>query len=331
MAKEMTANDDMERFRTGAAKYAAYLATPEGRLRVDLAFANLQEFLPQARHSLRALDLGCGTGAIAVRLARLGFHVTLLDSSFPMLDEAKRAAQEAAVTERIAVQHGDVSQVEKLFGVGDFDLVLCHNVLEFVDDPWTVLRSAARALRESSGIISVLARNQQGEVLKAALVNGDLAATEHNLSAEWANESLYGGKVRLFTAEGLRTMVTAASLAVIAERGFVPSRITCRPGFLEKMSTSAFSNWSASWARARGLPQSRVTRSAWRVAQGRLRVIHEQHHSQDFVVCISRDCARWRHFARARAHQRMQPRLFFLLSRSDAQGSPFPGSSEVRY
>lgn len=232
MAKEMTANDDMERFRTGAAKYAAYLATPEGRLRVDLAFANLQEFLPQARHSLRALDLGCGTGAIAVRLARLGLHVTLLDSSVPMLDKAKRAAQEAGVTERIAVQHGDVSQVEKLFGVGDFDLVLCHNVLEFVDDPWTVLRSAARALRESSGIISVLARNQQGEVLKAALVNGDLAATEHNLSAEWANESLYGSKVRLFTAEGLRTMVTAASLAVIAERGvraisdYLPPRIS---------------------------------------------------------------------------------------------------------
>ena len=46
--KEMTANDDCERFRTGAAKYAAYLETPEGRLRLDLAFANLQDFLPRA-------------------------------------------------------------------------------------------------------------------------------------------------------------------------------------------------------------------------------------------------------------------------------------------
>src|SRR5579863_5834172 len=115
--KEITANvdDDFERFRTGAAKYAAYLETPEGRLRLDLAFANLQDFLPQATRSLHALDLGCGTGAIAVRLARLGLHVTLLDASPPMLDFAKRAAREAGVTQRIALKHGDAAQLANLF------------------------------------------------------------------------------------------------------------------------------------------------------------------------------------------------------------------------
>ena len=81
---------DSDRFLSGAEKYAAYLQTPEGRLRLDLVFANLQDFLPQASRSLRALDLGCGTGAIAIRLAKLGIHVTLLDSSPQMLDLAKR-------------------------------------------------------------------------------------------------------------------------------------------------------------------------------------------------------------------------------------------------
>ena len=163
--KEMTANDDCERFRTGAAKYAAYLETPEGQLRLDLALANLRDSLPQATRALRALDLGCGTGALAVRLARLGLHVTLLDASVPMLDFAERAAREAGVTERIALKHGDAAQVANLFPAGSFDVILCHNLLEYVDDPCAVLRSAARALRDPSSIISVVVRNQAGEVL----------------------------------------------------------------------------------------------------------------------------------------------------------------------
>jgi S-adenosylmethionine-dependent methyltransferase len=230
--KEMTANDDFERFRTGAAKYAAYLETPEGRLRLDLAFANLQEFLPQATRSLRVLDLGGGTGAIAVRLARLGLHVTLLDASAPMLDLAERAAREAGVTQKIALKHGDADQLATLFDAGSFDVILCHNMLEYVDDPCAVLRSAARALRDPSSIISVLVRNQAGEVLKAAIQDGDLAAAEHNLTAEWGLESLYGGRVRLFTTESLRAMLLESSLALTAERGvrvlsdYLPPRVS---------------------------------------------------------------------------------------------------------
>jgi S-adenosylmethionine-dependent methyltransferase len=216
--EEITADDDFERFRTGAAKYAAYLATPEGRLRSDLAFANLREFLPQSGESLRVLDIGCGTGAIGVRLARLGLHVTLLDVSEPMLDFAKRAAQEAGVANRIAMKHGDATELTK-FPAESFDVILCHNILEYVGDPGGVLRSATRALRNSTGIISVLVRAQAGEVWKAAIRDGDLAAAEHNLTAEWGHESLYGGKVRLFAPESLEAMMLESSLTVTAQRG----------------------------------------------------------------------------------------------------------------
>lgn len=216
---EMAINDDFERFRSGADKYAAYLESLEGRLRLDLAFANLQEFLPRRTESLRALDLGGGTGATAVRLAQLGLRVTLLDASPTMLDFAKRAAQEAELAERIVLTHGDASQLTTLFNADSFDVIVCHNVLEFVDHPCAVLSDAARVLRNSSGIMSILVRNQPGEVLKAALVTGDLAATDRTLTAQWADESLYGGKVRLFTAESLKTMLRAASFAVTAERG----------------------------------------------------------------------------------------------------------------
>lgn len=213
------ANPKAERFQSEADKYAAYLKTPEGRLRLDLAFANVREFLPQATLGLRALDVGGGTGALGVRLAQLGFDVTLLDASSPMLDIARHAALEAGVAERVALKLGEAGQLASLFEPEWFDLVLCHNVLEFVENPGDVLRAAARVLHNSSGILSVLVRNQPGEVLKAALINRDLAAAEYNLTAEWADESLYGGKVRLFAADTLRATLIPSSFALIAERG----------------------------------------------------------------------------------------------------------------
>ncbi len=217
--KRVTANVEGERFEHGADKYAAYLATPEGRLRLDLAFANLKEHLPQPTQGLRALDLGCGTGATAVRLAQLGIHVTLLDSSPAMLNIAAGAARQAEVADMVAMKHGDAALVADMFPAGSFDVILCHNILEYVDDPGAVLRSAARMLRDPAGIVSVLVRNQAGEVLKAAIQTGDLSAAEHSLTAEWGHESLYGGCVRLFAADSLHAMLGAASLRVSAQRG----------------------------------------------------------------------------------------------------------------
>jgi S-adenosylmethionine-dependent methyltransferase len=119
-----------------------------------------------------------------------------------------------------------------LFHAPLFDVILCHNVLEYLDDPIAVLCGAARTLRDSSAILSVLVRNRAGEVFKVAIQAGDLAAAENNLTAEWGQESLYGGRVRLFTSDSLQAMLKAASLTVIAKRGvrvladYLPSRIS---------------------------------------------------------------------------------------------------------
>ncbi len=228
----MAQTDD--RFQADAGKYAAYLESPEGRLRLDLAFHNLQEFLPVPTRSqtLTALDLGCGTGVAGVRLARLGLHVTLLDSSPAMLEIATRTAVDAGVMDRVTVKHGDAAELPTCFPSESFDVIICHNLLEYVDDPAAVVRNAARMMRGPSAILSVLVRNQAGEVLKSALKAGDLAGAERGLSAEWGEESLYGGKVRLFTSDTLHAIMKTASLTISAERGvrvvadYLPSKIS---------------------------------------------------------------------------------------------------------
>jgi S-adenosylmethionine-dependent methyltransferase len=200
-------------------KYAAYLKTLEGRLRLDMSSAYLHEFLPENNRSSCALDIGCGTGAAAVRLAQLGFQVTMVDSSASMLNYSSGAAQDAGVADRIAVEQSDASQLASRFEVGSFDVIVCHNLLEYTENPSEVLHDAARMLRDSSSVISVMVRNQAGDVLKSAIQSGDLSVAENSIDAQWGRESLYGGQVRLFRPDGMRAMMKAASLAVIAERG----------------------------------------------------------------------------------------------------------------
>jgi hypothetical protein len=59
-----------------------------------------------------------------------------------------------------------------------------------------------------------------------------LAAAERSLTADWVQESLYGGKVRSFAQDALEAMMQAASLTMIARRGvrviadYLPSQIS---------------------------------------------------------------------------------------------------------
>jgi len=79
-------------------------------------------------------------------------------------NDIERSRRKLALTMRIALNHGDRAKCVNLFSGGSFDVVLCHNTLEYVDDPVAVLRGAARAMRDSSAILSVIVRNQAGEV-----------------------------------------------------------------------------------------------------------------------------------------------------------------------
>jgi S-adenosylmethionine-dependent methyltransferase len=155
---------------------------------------------------------------MAVRIAGLGAHITLLDSSPTMLDLASRAAQDAGVTSRTVLKQGEAAEVRRLFNGACFDLILCHNILEYTEDPRKVLHGAAELMPDSSTILSLVVRNRSGEVFKAA-ISGDLAAVERNLTADFGRESLFGGTVRLFTPESLCAMLEGASLKVIAARG----------------------------------------------------------------------------------------------------------------
>jgi S-adenosylmethionine-dependent methyltransferase len=201
-------------------RYTAYLRTTEGLLRVDLGWMNLRGFLPANVEAQRALDVGGGTGPLTLRLAALGFEVELLDSSEPMLALARKEAKAKALNGRISFRQADVNCLADLFEPSSFDLVVCHNLLEYMEDPPAILRALAQVLKKGTrSVVSLLVRNRYGEALKTAIKRRDLEQARAALRAETVVDCLYGQPVRVFDPDEVRRMVEQSGLKLLALRG----------------------------------------------------------------------------------------------------------------
>src|SRR5690606_21074578 len=97
----------------------------------------------QAGRTLQVVDVGGGTGGFAVPLAEAGHRVTVVDASPDALAALTRRAAEAGVPDRITAVQGDGDRLAGLVEPGSADLVLCHSLLEVVDDPAEVVGALA--------------------------------------------------------------------------------------------------------------------------------------------------------------------------------------------
>lgn len=101
------------------------------------------------------LDIGCGTGTLAVRCLRRGADVTGLDSSAFMLAQAKTNARAAGAADRLTLVADSVTQLAKHFGDASFDVVTSTMALgefprEYLD---YILRDCRRVLRPGGRLI----------------------------------------------------------------------------------------------------------------------------------------------------------------------------------
>ncbi len=118
------------------------------------------------RQALDIVDVGGGTGGLAVQFAVLGHNVTVVDPSPDALAAAQRRAAEAGA--RLTAVQGEAASLDSVAGTKAADLVICHNVLEYVDSPADAMTAIAAVLRPSA-TVSVLAANAVAAVLHRAL------------------------------------------------------------------------------------------------------------------------------------------------------------------
>ena len=178
------------------------------------------------RTALDIVDVGAGTGGFAVGIAGLGHRVTVVDPSPDALAAARWRAGEAGVT--LTEVQGEAVDLPALVGEpgaagssadeNGADLVICHNVLEYVDSPSAALAAVARVLRPG-GTVSVLAANTVAAVLQRALA-GKYAEARAMLPGPMSSSSVSSGAgqagaasvVRRFTLPELTALIEGAGL-----------------------------------------------------------------------------------------------------------------------
>ncbi|MFI7615583.1 class I SAM-dependent methyltransferase [Nonomuraea terrae] len=166
-------------FASGERQWRNLLGTLRDVVRQELVTRQLEPYL--AGEPARVLDVGCGQGTQALQVARRGHRVTALDSSQELLDQLT-----AALTPDLAVEvvHGSADELP----AGPFDVVLCHGVLMYFEDPAPVLRAIAAVVRPG-GLVSLLVRN------------GDALALRPGLRGDWTiaqrafDEMSYGNRI----------------------------------------------------------------------------------------------------------------------------------------
>ncbi|HEX6246673.1 MAG TPA: methyltransferase domain-containing protein [Nocardioidaceae bacterium] len=155
------------------------------------------------------IDIGGGTGGFAVRVAELGHRVTVIDPSPDALAIVGRRAEESGVADRVTARQGDLDSLPGLVPARSVDVVLCHGVLEIVDDPTVALAALSRVLRPG-GVLSLLVAQRH-----AAVVARAMAGHFHQAKA-LLDDPTAAGSTRRFTTDEVAAALDETGFDVTA-------------------------------------------------------------------------------------------------------------------
>jgi S-adenosylmethionine-dependent methyltransferase len=180
--------------------------------------ARLEELAAKTgRSGLDVVDAGGGTGGFAVPLAELGHTVTVVDPSPDALAALERRVAEAGVGDRVIGLQGELAVLPGLIGAERVDAVLCHGVLEYVEDPEIALGAVAKCLRPG-GLVSVIVANKTAAVLARAIA-GRFTEARHALDDPAGRFSDLDPTPRRYTVDSVSEAMTGAGLTVTAVHG----------------------------------------------------------------------------------------------------------------
>ncbi len=204
-------------FESGLPQWKQEQQTLKGQIRYELSAQNLFNHLPNDK-LLRTLDAGGGNGMDSLRLAKIGYPVDLVDTSLSMLQDLQINADQLGVGNTLKTHSFDIREIKKRFPAESFDLLLCHNVIQYSDD-WEDLLVSMLAPVASGGIVSLMTRNKHAVPFDAELDDYELDELPALLDEPHGKSGVFDSDISFFTAAFLSHWLEQHGFSAIADYG----------------------------------------------------------------------------------------------------------------
>ena len=156
--------------------YKNHLEEPWGKIYYDILFDQLKNV-----EGMKVLDFGSGFGIVANQLAEKN-QVTALEPNMEMIIHRKR-------TNSYEQLQGSLEVLE-IFKDEYFDLIICHNVLEYVENIDSYLTAFSRLLKKG-GKLSIVKHNHVGRIMHTVIFENDIKkARELLLGKDYLTHSM---------------------------------------------------------------------------------------------------------------------------------------------
>lgn len=204
-------------FESGLPQWKEEQQSLKSQIRYELSAQNLHNHLPKGQ-LLRTLDAGGGNGIDSLRFAKMNFPVDLVDTSLSMLQDLQASAEELGMASAVTTHSFDIREIKKRFSANSFDLLLCHNVIQYSDD-WEELLLSMLAPLAKGGVFSLITRNKHAVPFDAALDDYELDELPALLDEPQGKSGVFDANISFFTVHFLRNWLEQQGLTTLADYG----------------------------------------------------------------------------------------------------------------
>ncbi len=190
-------------------------AMPWQQIRRKVEISNLLRHVGQS--GLKILDAGGGNGYAIVPFVQQGYQVMIADYSEAMLADGQKLISELGLGKSVSFILTRLEDLSSVIHDQEFDVVLCHNVLQYVESIPIVLRSILRPLK-SQGIVSIICLNRYSIAYHHAFLRGDLQAAKEAIGATETN-TIFESTARALAVDEMVKMLEDEGCVIRADYG----------------------------------------------------------------------------------------------------------------